>query len=502
MNDLGRTTWWRWLGATLGLALVLGAYAVVSTHYRRTGLMAPDESFYTVAARAVLEGEQPYQDFAYTQMPLLPYFSALGLKLLGASMAGQRLWSSLWGGIGLLVLGLAVWRRTGRLEAALLATFIVAASPRWTFLQSMGVWCGTTGMLCNGALAAVLWPGRLWPRAVVFALCGSAAVGCRLSCAPSVAVMCAALLLEAGSLRHAAMALGLCVGIGLAMIAPFAVTDSEAFVFMNWAFHMSSQMSHPWSIRLMQWWDVSPAVILTTVSTLFVAPRLVRSQAWLELTLLLAGVVGLVAPMVPSSAWGVYISAGVPVAAAASVVALYRSGWAPGSPHRFALAALPLMSLLHTLPLEVPEGATREVEEVAAFLRRSVGPGPLLTPAGVVAVESGRPLIDGTQMGAFSAMRVEHGVRAVRYHMTTPALLEDAVRRGEPAAVVRMIEPEAWRNWNFNHVLPDMAPQPVDDATAFEDAIDDCYTPAWRTSTMEVLVPRSTGPKGESLEEQ
>lgn len=104
-------------------------------------------------------------------------------------------------------------------------------------------------------------------------------------------------------------------------------------------------------------------------------------------------------------------------------------------------------------------------------------------------------------MGAFSAMAPPDASQARRYHMTTPALLAEAVRRGEPAAVVRMVEPEAWRNWNFNHALPAMVPQPVEEATAFENAIDECYIPVWRASTMEVLVPRTYGPnKGEPVE--
>lgn len=481
-------------GAGLGLAVVLSAYAVVSGHYRHTGLMAPDESFYTVAAQAVLEGQRPYVDFAYTQMPVLPYLSALGLELLGSSMAGHRLWSSIWGGVGLLLLALGVWRRTGRLEAGLLAAFILAASPRWTFLQSMGVWCGMTGMLSSAALLAVLWTGNLWPRAAAFAVFGSAAIGCRLSCAPSVAALCLALLIESGSPRRALGVFGLCLAVGGLMIGPLALPDLEAFLYMNWTFHMSSEMSHPWGIRLMQWWDVSPAVIMLFACSLFASARLAWAKAYFELALLLVGVVSLTVPMIPASAWGVYISAGVPLAAAGSMVALYRSGLATRSAHRYAIAALPCLSLLHTLPLEVPEGATREVEEVAAFLRTSVEDGPILTPAGVLAVESGRPLVHGTQMGAFSAMNNQDASRARRYHMTTPSLLEGSVRRAEPAAVVRMIEPEAWRNWNFNHALPAMVPQPVEDATAFEHAIEECYSPAWRTSTMEVLVPRRALP--------
>ena len=74
------------LAAVLGVLIVLGGYAVISAHFRRVGLMAPDESYYTLASRSVYQGEVPYRDFAYMQMPYLPYLNGLVMQVTGLPM--------------------------------------------------------------------------------------------------------------------------------------------------------------------------------------------------------------------------------------------------------------------------------------------------------------------------------------------------------------------------------------------------------------------------------
>jgi hypothetical protein len=108
-------------------------------------------------------------------------------------------------------------------------------------------------------------------------------------------------------------------------------------------------------------------------------------------------------------------------------------------------------------------------------------------------VEAGRELIPGTEMGAFAAMHPGRGEEAARRRMTTLSRLAESVRDGEPAAVVRMIDPPPWRVWNWRWVLPSFDDQPIDAIHDFEDSLSECYEPVMRTSTMEVLVLRETG---------
>lgn len=54
-------------------------------------LISRDEGFYVLAARLVLEGELPYLDFFYPQMPLLPYLYALPIMAVGESWEVLRI---------------------------------------------------------------------------------------------------------------------------------------------------------------------------------------------------------------------------------------------------------------------------------------------------------------------------------------------------------------------------------------------------------------------------
>ena len=75
-------------GAVLLPYIVFGLIRV----YR--GIVIGDEGWYLLAAANVLEGKVPYADFLFTQMPLVPYFYAAFVLLLGKSLIAVR-WVSL-----------------------------------------------------------------------------------------------------------------------------------------------------------------------------------------------------------------------------------------------------------------------------------------------------------------------------------------------------------------------------------------------------------------------
>jgi hypothetical protein len=484
----------RLIGAVIGLAVVLGAYSFLASYYRETGMMAPDESFYAVAARAVIDGELPYRDFAYTQMPILPYLNGLILDLVGFGMDSHRLVNAVWGGLGLVILMAGVFFRTGRVEAAVVTGYVLAMSPRWVSLQALGVWCGPTGALLNLATAAVLWPGCVWRRAAIFAIAGVAAIGCRLSCAPMVAVLALPLLIETGGLKRALSLLQGFVVLGAVALLPFVLSNSENFFFHTWSFHVESGVERNFQAQAMQWWNVAPVGLMVFAIGLFGLPRLIKSRRAVEIALLAAALVGVTTPMIPEGAWGVYIAAAVPLAVAGGVCSLSYIGGAEQNPFRQVIWVLPALSLLLVLPFEVTEGAATEPEEVGAFIRDEVEDGPLLTGVGVVAVEAGREVIAGTEMGAFSALHPRDAALARRAKMTTLVDLTERVLDQEPAAIVKLIDPEPWIVWNFRWALPSLDTQPLRAIYAYEDAISECYEPVWATQTMEVLVRRQPAP--------
>jgi hypothetical protein len=481
----------RVVAPALGLLAVLAVYAVIASHYRETAMMAPDESFYTLAARLVWEGRLPYRDFAYTQTPHLPYVNGALLHVAGFGLDSHRTICAAWGGLGLVLLMLALRVRLRAWEPALLAGFLMATALRWVSLQATAVWCGPAGAFTAGALLAALWPGPIWRRAVPFALCGTLAIGCRLSCAPVVAVLIVPLLLEAGSARRALAVLGSCLGVGLVLFAPFVAADPGSFWFCVWRFHQESSIERNLEAQALQWWNVAPAALLAGIVGLLGAWSLLRRREGVLLSLTVAGLVGVVVPMLPESAWGVYVAAGVPLFVAGGIAAIWSHPAAAAHPSRRALWVLPAVNLLFLLPIENAEGAATDVEEVAAYVERHVEPGPLLTPAGIVAVEARRDVLPGTELGTFSAMLPGREERAARHRMTTLADLARRVRLREPAAVVRMIEPEPWVVWNFRWGMPELADQPIEAVRDFEDAVAEAYEPVWAAATMEILVRRS-----------
>lgn len=474
--------------AIVAATAVLGAYAALAVHYHGASAMAPDESFYSVAARDALAGRALYRDFAYTQMPLLPYVSGSILALTGHTLFAHRAVNAIWGAIALAAVMWIVRRRTGALEPALLAGFLVAASPRWVSLQALAVWCAPTGAFLVVALGAALHRGSYWPRAVVFAVAAVLACGCRLTCAPIAASMALLFALE-GDARRRLLTAALFVGAAVAAIAPFALAAPGSFLFDVLEYHLGAAYERNLYAQAVQWWNVAPAVTAGFAVALFAVPRLASRRAGPELVLLATGIVALVAPMAPPSAWGVYIAASVPVAAAAGAIVLHGlEEWR--SPLVRLAFALPALSLCFLSPPTTPVDPTEEVAEVAAFVRKGVPPGPLLAPLGVVAVEAGRAVIPGTEMGPFSAMPPTDSDAARAHRFTVVPDLTAAVKARVPAAVIRVAAPRTSLVWNFRWAVPSMKDQPSVVLEDFESAIRACYKQKKATASMEVLVRR------------
>jgi len=486
--------------AGAAIAVVFGVYAALAAHSHGASAMAPDESFYSLAAREAIDGRAPYRDFAYTQMPLLPYVNGSILALTGRTLAAHRAVNAIWGALALAAVMWIVRHRTRALEPALLAGFLVAASPRWVSLQALGVWCAPTGAFLSIALAAALYRGSYWPRAVVFALAAALSCGCRLTSVPIAAAMALLFALE-GDARRRLLTAALFVGAGVAAIAPFALAAPGNFLFDTVRYHLGAAYERNLYAQAVQWWNVAPAVTAGFAAVLFAIPRLVRARAGAELLLLATGVIALLVPVAPPSAWGVYIAAGIPVVAAAGAIVLHGlAEW--GSPLRRMAWALPALSLCLLSPPATPVDPTAEVADVAAFIRQKVPPGPLLTPLAVVAVEADRPLIPGTEMGPFSAMPPIEADAARARRFTVVPDLTAAVEARTPAAVVRVTAPRSSLVWNFRWAVPSMKDQPNVVLEDFESAIRACYKQAKATASMEVLVrkdkcddPKAAPPK-------
>jgi hypothetical protein len=114
--------------------LALGVYCLVALAFVFLGNINRDEGWYLYASRLVYQGDIPYRDFPYFQMPLLPYVYGLPQLLFGPSLLVGRLTSFT---LSLITVGVGVHlcrRMAGRFAAVLFVAFsIVNLNVMWTY---------------------------------------------------------------------------------------------------------------------------------------------------------------------------------------------------------------------------------------------------------------------------------------------------------------------------------------------------------------------------------
>ena len=105
----------------------VAVYVVISAIYLFLGQVNADEGWYLYASKLVWQGQLPYQDFAYTQTPLLPYIYGLPQILFGPSLYLGRITSILFSAITLVVYLSIAHKHSGKIGAGmtviLLCTF-------------------------------------------------------------------------------------------------------------------------------------------------------------------------------------------------------------------------------------------------------------------------------------------------------------------------------------------------------------------------------------------
>jgi len=231
----------RFLMALIILAFFAGTF-VLSRHRPIDG----DEGYYATAARLVSEGQAPYLDFFYPQMPLLPYFYAPVYKLVGSSLANMRLFSVLIGALSLFLWGLILQRRWPERPAIVLGGLALVAMNPYFLSWNVTV---KTFALTNLAVFATLWAldrGLQSRRRSWFVLAGAAAglgVGVRLLYLPWAVtlVLVLAWLGKRGLEKNLRLdRMFAYLGGMLAGLAPsvvFFVLDPDRFFFNNLRYH-------------------------------------------------------------------------------------------------------------------------------------------------------------------------------------------------------------------------------------------------------------------------
>jgi 4-amino-4-deoxy-L-arabinose transferase-like glycosyltransferase len=305
---------------TQGLILAAFGLAAIVIGLALTRFVDGDEGFYALAGVLVLDGKILYEDFFYTQMPLLPYVFGAWLWLFGENWYALRALAAVFSLATAVVLYAHIRRSTRNPAWALLAVGLYGLSSLVFGWFPVGkTYAFSTGLLLGG-YALVASREREHRRAAWLA-CGvlvGLAIDTRLLFAVAVIPLLAAAW--GSNLRHAArsriapLMAGLAVGL-TPSFAYFALTP-KPFLFDNLGFHsvrssggLVGNFEQKLHVVLELLGDVQFLTLLVAAATIATLGR--RRGRPISLAFWIALALGLVS-LLPTPTWAQYFCVTVP----------------------------------------------------------------------------------------------------------------------------------------------------------------------------------------------
>jgi hypothetical protein len=408
------------------------------------GAMNADEGFYAIAARSVMEGDLPYRDFGYTQLPLVPYINGPVLSVIGYGLFEQRWLNGLWGVLALGFLLHWVGRRASW-PVALAAVASFTLSPAWMHYIHLGKTYAVTSLV----VAAAAWvfvtrPGG-WRKQCLLGVLGVIGVGSRLPSAPFFAVLWLAAFWHDGPPRGRTLWAGL-LGVGLptlALFGPFYLLAPAASHFWMFDFHALSVPFRTWPTEPEHvagaapvWW-AALAILLVAIA---VRRQLPVSR---DSVVVVAAIAALLPNLLPR---GVYVEYAIPFLvplAGGVAVELHRLAITWSTRGKLALvtalaaahlAVIPVFALASGrasdlaswnawLPANIPPyelDLRTRLTRAVGLVRQLVPPNqPLLGPNIILAAETGRAVPRAARMGPFSTTAEYDAATARRLNLLT-----------------------------------------------------------------------------------
>ncbi len=227
-------------GAVAGAAAVVIAAAAVGL-----GPLNQDEGWYLYAALETAAGRLPYRDFFFTQGPLLPVvYGWLAPLWSDAGVLGGRIVTATLGLLASVLVALLAARGAtpgGRLAAGVTAFALAACGVYHAYFMAIPKTYALAGLLLAGGLLALTRcergrrMGLVWAAGAGVLL--AAAAGTRLSLGAALAVTGLWLLAHRRRLGLAWLAFGVGGVVGLALVyGPFVLAAPEGFCFAQ-TFH-------------------------------------------------------------------------------------------------------------------------------------------------------------------------------------------------------------------------------------------------------------------------
>ena len=443
--------------------LGIGLFVIGCLVYLELGQVNADEGWYLYASKLALEGELPYRDFAYTQMPLLPYIYGV-IQIVHPSIFWGRLTSVLLS-MGTLVMSTVTARRYGGARAAAITALLFASFTFCVYFNSIV----KTYALVSFFFAATLFfltsdqsNDASYPLALLFAL------GATLVRFTAVFFLAPILIYAlAATPRRQTRALVLLECAVATLVAAFFLLP--AWQLARWNL-LDSHLSHwgatPILARLrdivfLRLPDIvhsfGPLLVLGAVALYFLLRYRNAQLGSRDSAPLLAATAGLVlfgASHLVNGIWEVeYL---VPAFTTFLPIVAITLSHAYGETESVSrpLVLVALVAVIFLLPLGESTQHTdltggrlplEEIDQVAAFVAQNSQPTDkvLALEALSVVVDANRSCVPGMTLAQFSLQEVDTAT-AERLHVVNYQLLTEAISQ-KTARVIVLTDPD----WNM-----------------------------------------------------
>ena len=426
-----------------GLHLIFGCWNVLYS-----GINS-DEGFYALAARSVSEGDVPYRDFGYPQMPLLPYINGFLMRFIGFGLFQQRAINGLWAAFTVLLVVRWIARRTNLIWALGFGALLSLSATWMAFVH-----LGKTYALAGLVIAAAVWVFTEWEAGVrkicLLAFLATIGIGCRLTTIPFFAVLwlAAAIELPVRSVRVLSLAAAGSLLWPTIFLLPFYLAAPEAAYFWTMELHHLSVQNRTWNLPWPVIAALAPALWLALIFSITHVAVTRRFPERNEMVILLATSLALTVNLLPSGVYEEYAVPFLPALVLLAALGLWRAGatirwlrrpiihpgliainlaagvallWGrmPADRHSNLSVLLPLNAAAYdsTLPTRLAQ-QTRVVQEYLSPDQPFIGPDILL------AVEAHRIVPRILRMGAFTGTIDFAPAQAARMSLATFAQLE------------------------------------------------------------------------------
>ena len=435
--------------------LGIGLFTIGCLVYLELGQVNADEGWYLYASKLVFQGALPYRDFAYTQMPLLPYVYGV-IQVIHPSLLGGRVTSVLLL-IGTLCLSIVIARRYGGTRAVSITTLLFAGFTFCIYFNSV-VKTYTLVSFCFIAtlfvLSSNLNDDTKYPLALVFAF-GAALV--RFTAIFFLAPVMIYIVVASPRAKTRALALLVCA-VMAALAGFFLLPDWPLARWNLLDSHLGHWGASPILVRLrdilsLRLPDIvhnfGPVLVLGAVALYFILCNRNARLGSRDPTPILATTVGLVlfgASHLVNGIWQVeYLVPALTVFLPIIGIALSHLYGETGNTSR-TLINVALVAVIVLLPLGESTQHTdltggrlplEEIDQVAALVAQNSKPTDqvLALEALSVVVDAHRSTLPGMTLAQFSLQELDTAT-AERLHVVNYDLAAHAIEQKTPRVIV------------------------------------------------------------------